>query len=194
MIMENEKLNTLELLIHSKQWDELTAQEKDLVIEELGSEEQFLAMKSLDASLKTSINTSHLPNENILPLLKQRMRMKHKTELAFHDIFNFKIPGLAFIIFVCLFSFAGWWVGKNSSFVKITEAPLIKMDTVYLTSTPDTVVVDRIVYRYIQKNRSYQKQILSVANTGTQVEVQNIGINMKEKEELDNLLVSGSDK
>src|SRR4051812_42160528 len=83
MIMENEILNTLELLIHSKQWDELTAQEKDLVIEELGSEEQFLAMKSLDASLKTSINTSHLPNENILPLLKQRMRMKHKTELAF---------------------------------------------------------------------------------------------------------------
>ena len=73
--------------------------------------------------------------------------------------------------------------------VKIVE--VVKRDTVFVASQPDTIVKDRIIYRTVFKRERNSEQI----HFATKVEhapVREHGVNMKEKQDLALLLVAGS--
>jgi len=86
--------------------------------------------------------------------------------------------------------FGGWWIGhsKNENFQVQTFNPIVVHDTIFVASKPDTIFTERVVY----KNQS----VILTRNPGTTDENKSIeknGINMKEKEELEKLLVSGTE-
>jgi hypothetical protein len=70
--------------------------------------------------------------------------------------------------------------------------PVLQRDTVFLPSPPDTVFVSKVIYRF--KDHATKTPLVTVVkNTDRTETTSGIGVNMKEKEELDNLLVSGSE-
>jgi hypothetical protein len=85
------------------------------------------------------------------------------------------------------------WLGKQADpNVQLALKPSVQRDTVFLPSTPDTVFVTKVIYRY--KNHAAKTPMITVVkNTDRTETTSGVGVNMKEKEELDNLLVSGSE-
>ncbi len=88
------------------------------------------------------------------------------------------------------FGVGSWWATSSHNQLKPQEQVLtssIVYDTIYVASKPDTVFTEKVVYRdqpviltridVVEKNKPMDKN----------------GINMKEKEELEKLLVSGSE-
>jgi hypothetical protein len=74
--------------------------------------------------------------------------------------------------------------------VQIQSATKIVSDTVYITKSADTVYVDRVVVRYVEKATPGAPAFSAVNSKGE--EPISDGVNMKENEELEKLLVSGS--
>jgi hypothetical protein len=73
--------------------------------------------------------------------------------------------------------------------IKIVET--VRHDTVLVTGIPDTIYKDRIIYRTVGAKHDRHEQIELVRAT-EMPQAKEIGINMKEKQDLELLLVSGS--
>jgi hypothetical protein len=90
-----------------------------------------------------------------------------------------------------LFGSLGWWIGQSTNEKSQTQtfSPVVVHDTIYVASKPDTIFTEKVVY----KNRP----IILTRNPRTMdvnKSIEKNGINMKEKEELEKLLVSGTDQ
>jgi hypothetical protein len=64
-------------------------------------------------------------------------------------------------------------------------------DTLYLTQAPDTIFIERPVIRYIERNVVPASAAFEIVKSQAPKETSG-GVNMKENEELEKLLVSGS--
>jgi hypothetical protein len=185
----------LEQLIESKNWIQLTEEEKNFVVQELGSEEQYTALRKVSLAL-VSIPKADLSPD---PAIEKRLKAKFKvvnhatTASLWSPLFSFRMPALASFALIAVCSIAAWYVGTKSSNAKtIVQNVIHTTDTVYLSAISDTVIVEKVVYRYLVKPQD-PKKIFSVVNQTAPAHSQDpVGVNMKEKEELDNFLVSGS--
>lgn len=84
----------------------------------------------------------------------------------------------------------GWWIGQSSNSGSQLQMmnPVVVHDTVFVASKPDTIYTEKVVYK--------DRQVILTrrASTDGNKSTEKNGISMKEKEELEKLLVSGTDQ
>lgn len=187
----SEKEQKLERLLDEKSFDQLTHEEKEVVLQEFGSEEQYRLARKIGQAL-VKLKTGLSPDPWILASLQEQVKIRQRPSL-WTSFFQAQIPayvmaGACLIIVVTM-----WWLKP----VPIPPAATVRMirDTVYLATVPDTVYRRKIVYRY--RYRYITVAAPSTTSPDTRVAepvAGSEGVTMKDKEELEKLLVSGSDK
>ena len=183
----------LDHLVQTKEWEHLTAEEKMLLRDHAITEDQFRSLKKLDDVLTRSSVDSVTPSAQTLPSLKKILKNKHSSESIFTKLMHVRFPAYASVFFILLGCAVGWFISsQRKTETKIVEVPVINRDTVYLTATADTIYVDRVVVRYVTK-QVMQHAPVTIAEQSSQNNTVSVGVSMKEKSELDNLLVSGSE-
>jgi hypothetical protein len=176
----------LERLLATKNWEELSPQERSLVIQELGSEEQYILMRKIGSTL-VSEKPDLSPDPKILKKLQGELRSKHRPGLS--RLLEWNVPAYTMVIPI-LMAIALSYSMNMPQDVQIQSATKIVSDTVYITKSADTVYVDRVVVRYVEKATPGAPAFSAVNSKGE--EPISDGVNMKENEELEKLLVSGS--
>jgi hypothetical protein len=182
----------LEELIQSKTWHELTEDEKQFVLETLGSKATFEAFKKTDLAISGLAKAEIVPGPKVLPSLKRKFSNVHQHEQLLDRIVFFRIPAYAVAAIVAITILITWHSKQSPSVVQVAATQIAQRDTVFLPSPPDTVFVPKVIYRY--KDHATKTPLITVVkNTDRTETTSGVGVNMKEKEELDNLLVSGSE-
>lgn len=178
-----DEYEAFEKLISEKSYFELSTQELKLVNQFVSSEQEYESLRLSGLEMKKWFGENPVSNKNDESLLKLKRALRQQQPVVNFSLWKVSV-GYAMV--ALLFGFGGWWMGKSEPSVPVTKVEKILMhDTVYLTSKPDTIFRERIIY----KDRPI---ILTINNH--QPEIQNTkGVSMKEKEDLDKLLVSGSE-
>jgi hypothetical protein len=177
----------VEQLIGTKAWNDLTVDEKAMVIDVLGSRDQYNTLRDVHFALLASEKVSIKPNANILNNLHGRFREKNSPARS-SSVFSYRMPAFAALVLVVIAAFAGW-IGAKYTVDPVTMTDVVtKHDTVFVASRPDTVLLTAVRYKTIIKEVPVN---VSLSQNTTQAE--SSGMNMKETEALQTLLVSGSE-
>jgi hypothetical protein len=177
----------IEDLINRCSFDDLTVEEKELVLAVLGTEDQYHALRKICVLFQNSTQKSAVrPAPGILTLLKNRLSQSRREASVFSRIFQIRIPAYAAFLLMIVSSTLVAMLAMNTVGKKTASEMLnIKGDTVYLTRM-DTVFRERIVVKYV-----HPPAATPVVVTASLTPDGKLGVSMKEKEELDNFLVSG---
>lgn len=183
-----EELEKLESLLVSKAFDELTPKEKIWVSQWIESEIEYTHLRKVEGAIKKHLaaSTMNTPDPKVLKNLKAQLKARTSSQVSWWQV---RTPGWSTLLVAISFGVTGWLIGRAPAEQKTEQAyfPARVYDTVYLTSKPDTVFIKQVVY----KDRPLLLQVTrQVENLSSENSAK--GINMKEKEELENLLVSGS--
>jgi hypothetical protein len=188
-MIQADELEKLESLLQGKAFEELTAEEKIWVGQWIESEIEYTNLRTAEGEIKKYlVNADPIaPNPKLLTHLKVQLKTRQASLKAYW--WQVRTPGWSTLLIAMVFGASGWWIGSSPMNLNIEQAssPTIVYDTVYLASKPDTVFIEQVVYKDRPLIMRITKQVedMSVKNSEK-------GINMKEKEELENLLVSGS--
>ncbi len=185
-------LEKLEHLMQSKSYTELNHEEKEWVNQWVESSDEYETLRKSETKIRQYFYDSPVnpPAESTLAQLTNHLNGKICKQPA-GLWWQFK-PSLSSWSMAILFSCVGWWIGQStSSIVAKGEAipSTIVRDTIYLASQPDTVFREKVIYRDRPANLTRRSNDIE---SGKKPSESN-GINMKEKEELEKLLVSGTD-
>jgi hypothetical protein len=188
MIHMNE-LDKLERLLQDKNFASLTTEEKTWVSQWIESEAEYENMRRSESKIRQHfINTAEfIPEPSGLNELKANLRKRTNQSLNWWQI---KVPAWSTILVSLCFGVVAWWLTSSGDQVVTQPQKLVTSivyDTVYVTTKPDTIFIQQVVYR--------ERPVLltkSIKQLESKNSVPSSGINMKEKEELENLLVSGS--
>ncbi len=189
--MKNEMidLEKLEQLIQSKSYADLSEEEKEWVGKWVISAGEYENLRSSQFEIRQYFQrTSTTPKPETLTKLKDHLRLKSavRTGLLWH-----LKPTLGGVLMAVFLGGLGWWIGQSSSDSPLVQAvnTLVIHDTIYVASKPDTIYTEKVVYK--------DRQVIltrSASTTDVNKPIEKNGINMKEKEELEKLLVSGTDQ
>jgi hypothetical protein len=188
MAIRKEPGEWMEELLETKSFEELNEVEKTFVLREIGSEEQYKMLRKVSVALVTNADLSADPD--ILFNLQKKLK---NTKPTFHwsSVLNYRMPAYLAVILVGVCAIIFWLSftpEKTNSHIAS-----VKIDTVFIFRPADTIIVEKVFYRQRPPKEQSPSQNFSVvknvvAQEGDRVE----GVSMKEKEELENLLVSGS--
>jgi hypothetical protein len=183
----NNNIERLELLLSTKTWEQLSPDEKALAMQELGSVEQYVLMRKIGQTLVQ--NEPELsPDPEILATITRAFQEKHKP--VWQRALEWRVPAYALIIPVLLIvAVILISVRPVTNATQTSKVTLPVRDTLYVKLAPDTVFVERTVIRYVEKPK--EVPAYTIVNTSDK-ESGDDGVNMKENEELEKLLVSGS--
>lgn len=177
----------VEQLIETKAWSELTVDEKAMVTDVLGSQDQYNALRDVHFALLGSEKVSIKPNANTLNNLHERFREKNSQGRSF-ALFSYRMPAIAAVAFIAIAAFVGW-LGARYTVKPVTITDVVtKHDTIFVAARPDTVFLTRVRYKTIVKEVP-----VSVSISQNTIPAESSGMNMKETEALQTLLVSGSE-
>jgi hypothetical protein len=179
----------LDALTKVKSFQSLTEDERSFVLQELGSEKQYAAMRKVSLALITS-RVELSPDPTTIAALKARMA-DHRQERAADTIWSWRMPAYATALIVVLMSTLSWWIGSSQRKPVTQIVETVHRDTVFVASRPDTVFRERVVYRTIIKHKKETERI-QLVKTDESFQAKEVGINMKEKQDLELLLVSGT--
>lgn len=190
--MKNE--DELENIIRQKDFASLTEEEKALVLQSIGSEEEYEAIRKIELAMADPRLRSNLePDVKTLHALQGRMK-KQPAAFEWGTIFQVKVPAYAAVLGLIMISIFIYAVRPAAEVRYVTQekvnAPVVRVDTVFVTKT-DTIVRNRVVYR--QVNLATSHPAVDPTTLVHQKQTVGSGVSMKEKEELNKLLVSGSD-
>ncbi|HYC86856.1 MAG TPA: hypothetical protein VEB86_16605 [Chryseosolibacter sp.] len=177
----------LETLIHSKEWNELTEEEKNYVEQHTGSREEYEALRKITLRLSDVPRSEVTPAPDTLPSLKRHFRSTRGYRLGFASVFTFQVPAYAAGLILISAVAITWWFANPVLAPQPAAAVIVKTDTVFVNLPADTVYVNKVIYRYLPSPGAPAKPVTVVKHT------EGVGVSMKDKEELENLLVSGSD-
>ena len=183
-----DELDKLEHLLRDKNFAALTTEEKTWVSQWIESEAEYENMRRSESRIKQQFSnaTELIPEPSRINELKATLRKRANQSLNWWQV---KVPAWSTVLVALCFGVGGWWLTslRNQSIVQPQEVlTSIVYDTVFVAAKPDTVFVQQVVYK---------EQPVLLTKSVKQIESKNTlsnGINMKEKEELENLLVSGS--
>ncbi|MCW5912260.1 MAG: hypothetical protein KIT62_14415 [Cyclobacteriaceae bacterium] len=183
--MKENDFEKLETLLQTKSYKELTSQELQNVSQWVNSEQEYEALRVSGqqvASWFTS-NPVIMSNDELLRELKKGLQVQHLQNVSDAQL----RPIWGYALSALIFGVLGWWIGQSKPVAEpITKIEQVLLrDTVYLTAKPDTVFQEQIIYRDRPVVLTTQNHLPENKNEK--------GVSMKEKEELDNLLVSGSE-
>jgi len=173
-----------ERLVSEKRYSELSADELKLVNHFVTNEQEYDAFRISGLDMKRWFRENPVVDvtDKTFSDLKQEFNLVHQPQVSFAW---WKVS-VGYAMAAIVFGFGGWWLGQSEKPTSMSriEQVLVR-DTIYVTTKPDTVVREKIIYR----DRPF-----IVTTTKQQNETPIIkGVSMKEKEELDKLLVSGSE-
>ncbi len=175
---------TFEKVISEKRYSELSASELKLVNQFVTTEQEYNAIRTSGLEMKNWFreNPAVSVNAKILTDLKQELRQRHQSSVSY----TWLKVSVGYAMAALTFGFGGWWLGQSEKPAPLTAIEQVMVrDTVYVAAKPDTVFREKIIYRD-------RPIILTTSNR--QNEIPNTkGVSMKEKEDLDKLLVSGSE-
>lgn len=179
----------LEKLLDAKDFDSLTPEEKQFVLKELGSAAQYALMKKVGEAL-VSEKVGLLPDPLVHQKLKETLCLQRPS--IWKRMASVQLPAYV-VILLMMISAAIMGVVVQPSKPSIVVSRIVTTDTLFVPVKPDTVFVDRVVIKFVPTKVREQKTY-SVAKTNFESSdpVVTESVNMKEKEELDNLLVTGS--
>jgi len=184
-------LEKLEQLMQSKPYAELSHEEKEWVSQWMESPDEYDVLRKSEVQMRQYFHDSNVnpPVQSTLTQLTKHLKTKtSKQRVGFW--WQLK-PSLSAWSMAILFGGVGWWIGQsaNSTVAKTeTVQSTIIRDTIYIDSQPDTIFSERVIYRdrpVILTGGSHDKESSKKSSESN-------GINMKEKEELEKLLVSGT--
>ncbi|HWA33347.1 MAG TPA: hypothetical protein VG737_04415 [Cyclobacteriaceae bacterium] len=184
----------LESIIRQKDFASLTEKEKALVLQSIASEEEYEAIRKIELAMSDkSLRSTLDPDSRTLDVLKGRLK-KQPAAFDWRTIFQVRIPAYVaalglILISALFFAYQPQVPGENIVQQKV-DSSVVRIDTVFITKT-DTIVRDRIVYR--QVNLTASPPTVDPATLVHQKQTTTSGVSMKEKEELNKLLVSGSE-
>jgi hypothetical protein len=170
-----------EKLLAQKSYSELTANELKLANQFVSSQQEYEDFRLSGLKMKKWFYENPVTNESNKSILELKRVFRQQQPAANYSL---QKVWISYAMIAMLFGFGGWWLGKSEPTVPVTRIEKILMhDTVYLTSKPDTVFRERIIFKDLP---------IMLTTDNQQSEAPNIkGVSMKEKEELDKLLVSG---
>jgi hypothetical protein len=187
------KEDKLDALINTKAFDQLTNDERMFVLEELGSETQYDAMRKVSLALITSkVELSPDPRTLLALQGKMKDRYRQQDHQAWgRTILAWRLPAYAASLLVLAVAVSSWWIGRRNVEKAVRIVETVRRDTIFVASTPDTVFKDRFIYRTIVK-KEIQKDVVYLVRGAEPPSSDGIGVSMKEKQDLELLLVSGS--
>lgn len=184
-MMEKENdFEKFEALLQSKSYHELTPQELQCVNQWLESAQEYEALRASGKQVASwfGANAVSTTSKETLQQLKHSLRVQHQRT---HNVWYKPVWGYA--VTALVFGVLGWWVGQPQ--IKPEPVTLVEQvivhDTLYIASNPDTVFREKIIYR--------DRPVILTTQTRQPESKNEKGVSMKEKEELDKLLVSGSE-
>jgi hypothetical protein len=181
-----------EELLGSKEWTDLTDDERALALTHVQSESDYQAMRKITVALEGHPRARISPDKNILPVLKKRMAKQPAYPRWLVTAFGHKMPVHSVSTSIILALIVGWAIGSQQTVKpEVHERIVYQVDTVFQTLPSDTVFVSKVVYRYIPQSRPSRADFKTVNQENPPTESR--GVTMKEKEELDVLIVSGTD-
>ena len=174
----------LSQLLRSSAWHELSETDRQWVLTLVSGESEYEALRHAERELQRHFAGSEIqPDKQLLHDLKHRM---NPTASISSPPLSYYTMGMAAALLIAF----GWWMGLQWNQQPQISLPVaMRVDTVFITSHPDTVWRDRVVYQKVM--------VASVDSVRTTPVVQRAmqpaqrGVSMKEKEELEKLLVSG---
>jgi len=188
---DNEKEDYIDRLIATKQFSELTSEELAFVMREVGSEEQYVALQKVHSVLNSSSSTHLTPRVSTQQLLQDRFSQQYARHSLWRSLAFTTIPAYAVILLLSSGVFLTWMLTTVMQPVKTRTVTMIsKKDTVRIEMKADTVFINRIVYKYRRAKVSPVYNFVQARHFEIKTD-STLSVSMKEKEELDNLLVTG---
>jgi hypothetical protein len=184
------ELERLELLIQSKSFVELNREEREWIGKWINSPDEYENLRSSEIEIRQYfLNTkvADPDSETLIHLTKHLRMTKSRQSSGLSWLLK---PSFGAVLMSVLFGCLGWWIGQstNEKSQQQTFNPIIVHDTIYVASKPDTIYTEKVVYK--------DRPVILTRNLGTtdvNKSIEKNGINMKEKEELEKLLVSGTE-
>lgn len=193
--MKNEEwmdVERVEWLLKNKSYAELSDEEKEWIEQWVDSADDYEMLRKSEPKICKYFQDYEInpPDPKILSRLTDHVQAKsYKRQERLW--WQFK-PSFGIMLIAIIFGCLGWWIGQSKSSNNVPVAELSSSgficDTIYIASQPDTVFTEKVIYR----DRPAIFTTSSKSETGQQPSKQN-SINMKEKEELEKLLVSGAE-
>lgn len=184
-----ENLEEFEELLRQRSYGELTESEKQLVIQFISSEAEYESLRQADQQLKHYFADKRklTPSPKIWAAIKNDLAQNKSSAPVYW--LNTPIPTYATLVLLMVVGIFCWYGGSNYNSTTVYEPKIVtQIDTVFIASKPDTIVRERIIYL-----KASPAPAITQASTKQSQDVPYAkGINMKEKEELERLLVSGS--
>lgn len=185
-------LEKLERLMQSKSYSELNHGEKEWVSQWVESADEYDGLRKSETKIRQYLldNQFNPPAAKTLTQLTNHLKKKTSKQPAW--VWRRFKPSLSAWSTAILFGSVGWWIGQSATNSNTAKTESIKStivrDTIYVQSQPDTVFTERVIYKDppVKLTRSSDMEL-------NQQSSESNGINMKEKEELEKLLVSGTD-
>jgi hypothetical protein len=185
-------LEKLELLMQSKSYAQLSREEKEWVSQWVESASEYDLLRKSEIQMRQYFHDSKTnpPASSTLAHLTNHLKKETRTQQA--GLWGQFKPSLSVWSLAILFGCVGWWIGQSTS-SPVTQPEVITSsiihDTIYIASKADTIFTEKIIYKdrpVIVTRNNNSKEFKNTSSESN-------GINMKEKEELEKLLVSGTD-
>ncbi len=181
--MENREI--LEQLLEHYSYEELANEERAWV-NTFSSQEEYEALRLLNKHLNFSYKEKMKPRPETWQKIKTYQRINSKGFRVF-EWFKWPVPLYAHATMLAVVGTVFFWMGsKHSSSTIFLDRILTKVDTVFVPTKADTIFKQKIVYIKVVAPSNPSSEIEPVRKA-----VVSKGVNMKDKEELEKLLVSG---
>jgi hypothetical protein len=184
-------IDKIESLLKNKAFIQLSSEEKFWISQWIESETEYENLRTAESQIRHYFFSGKIDAPDSVTLGKltnhlRRLESKKQTRLSWQ-----LKPSMGALLMSALFGSLGWWIGQstNEDSQKQTFNTVVVHDTIFVASKPDTIFTEKVVY----KNRP----VILTRNPGTtdvNKSIEKNGINMKEKEELEKLLVSGTEQ
>jgi hypothetical protein len=188
MEYNNENARRIEDLLESRSFHELTIEEREFVLRELGSEEVYASLRKISEALVAE-KADLSPDPLILAKLHQQLKRTRQEQSLLREIITYKVPAYAVAPLILLMVTVMYLSFDRQPLIE-KEPYVSKVDTVYVASPRDTVVIERVVVKYQSHPEKKVSDYAVVGNVSKDEESE--GVSMKDKEELESFLVSGS--
>jgi hypothetical protein len=188
MEYSEEKSQRMERLLESKSFAQLNAEEKEFVLREAGSEGEYNLLRKISTALVAE-KADLSPDPQTLRRL-QRSMSDMRGISWYEAALTYKVPAYAVVLIMLLFA-ALWLTPKKIGAVEPKNfATVVRTDTLFLSRPPDTVFIEKVIVKYRHAETPAEDYTI-VKNVSTEDALPE-GVTMKDKEELESLLVSGS--
>lgn len=183
-------MDRFEKLLKQQDYNSLSVEEKEWVSQFVASGDEYESMRRAGQALEEHF-ASHTysaepdPDPSVLKSLQKQLSLKEK-EVQLPN--RWSVPAWAAMLALVVAGGAGWYIGSASGTHEVyVDRFVTKTDTLRVAVKPDTIVVERVVYRQAQ---TVLPASVDVQKVNLQAPTAR-GVNMKEKQDLEKLLVSG---